>query len=86
MNKQIDTLIDMANRIGDFFESQPDREQALAGLAQHVQKFWEPRMRKAMLAFLEATPEGRTETAALTPFTLQALQQHKASLVPLPRV
>ena len=38
-------LIRMANQIGTFFESQPDRNEALEGLAQHLQRFWEPRMR-----------------------------------------
>jgi len=27
-------LIDMANRIGDFFDSMPDRDEALAGVAE----------------------------------------------------
>lgn len=40
------TLIRMANQIGTFFESQPDRNEALEGLALHLQRFWEPRMRQ----------------------------------------
>ena len=39
-------LIQMANRIGDFFAAMPDRAEALAGLADHLTKFWEPRMRR----------------------------------------
>ena len=46
-------LIDMANRIGDFFDSMPDREEALAGIADHIRRFWEPRMRRALLAELD---------------------------------
>jgi len=32
-------LIQMLNRIGDFFDAIPDREQAMAGIADHVKKF-----------------------------------------------
>jgi formate dehydrogenase subunit delta len=35
----------MANQIGEFFEAMPDRPEALAGIAQHINRFWEPRMR-----------------------------------------
>ena len=46
-------LIDMANRIGEFFDSMPDREEALTGIADHIRRFWEPRMRRALLATLD---------------------------------
>ncbi|MGA8651487.1 MAG: formate dehydrogenase subunit delta [Xanthobacteraceae bacterium] len=45
-------LVYMANQIGKFFASQgPDR--AVAGTAEHIKKFWDPRMRAAILAHLE---------------------------------
>ena len=46
-------LIKMVNQIGQFFESMPDREQAKADIATHIKKFWEPRMRKTILAALD---------------------------------
>ena len=46
-------LIDMANRIGEFFESMPDHEEALAGVADHIRRFWEPRMRRTLLGALD---------------------------------
>ena len=50
------------NRIGDLFEAMPDREQALHDIAEHVRKFWEPRMRRVMLAYLdEKGGEGLSE-------------------------
>jgi formate dehydrogenase subunit delta len=49
-----DNLIRMANQIGSFFESMPDREEAMHGIANHIQKFWDPRMRKAFLASVDA--------------------------------
>lgn len=38
-------LVHMANQIGEFFEAMPDRPEALAGIALHINRFWEPRMR-----------------------------------------
>jgi formate dehydrogenase subunit delta len=47
-------LVRMANQIGEFFDSMPDRPEALAGVAEHIKKFWEPRMRRALLAHVDA--------------------------------
>ena len=37
-------LVQMANDIADYFTSEPDRELAINGMAQHLKRFWEPRM------------------------------------------
>jgi formate dehydrogenase subunit delta len=48
-----DKLVYMANQIGKFFASQgPDK--AVAAIAEHLTKFWDPRMRDAIVAHLEA--------------------------------
>jgi formate dehydrogenase subunit delta len=49
-----DSLVRMANQIGLFFEAMPDRAEALQGIAEHIQKFWEPRMRREFLAHVDA--------------------------------
>lgn len=46
-------LVRMANQIGEFFDATPDRDEARAGVAEHIRKFWEPRMRRALLACLD---------------------------------
>jgi formate dehydrogenase subunit delta len=46
-------LIKMANQIGDFFATMPDQEQAAKDVAEHLNKFWEPRMRKNLLNQVE---------------------------------
>jgi formate dehydrogenase subunit delta len=52
-----DRLVYMANQIGKFFASQgPD--QAVAGTLDHLRKFWDPRMRAAILAHLALGGEG----------------------------
>lgn len=72
-------LIDMANRIGDFFDSMPDREEALAGVADHIRRFWEPRMRRAILAALDK-PEA--DGIAMSGIVREALVKYRESLTP----
>ena len=55
-----DRLVTMANQIGRFFS--PQREgDAVAAIADHLQKFWDPRMRTAIIAHLERGGEGLEE-------------------------
>ncbi len=50
-------LVYMANQIGKFFASQ-DRDKAPAAIAEHLKKFWDPRMRTAIVAHLQAGGAG----------------------------
>ena len=52
-----DRLVYMANQIGKFFESQRANE-VVPGIANHIKKFWDPRMRKAIFAYMDAGGEG----------------------------
>lgn len=61
-----DRLIYMANQIATFFETAAPAAAA-EGVARHINDFWEPRMRAALLAL---PPEGR---AALKPAVRAAL-------------
>jgi formate dehydrogenase subunit delta len=45
-------LIKMANDIGNFFRSEPVHKDAVAGIANHIAKFWTPRMRQKLSAYL----------------------------------
>jgi len=67
-------LIRMANQIGTFFESMPDREQALRDIAMHLKKFWDPRMRKAFLAQVEQAPPD----PAVSAIVRTAVVEHRA--------
>ena len=42
-------LVKMANEIAAFFDADPDRAVALAGIAGHLKRFWDPRMRRELL-------------------------------------
>ena len=54
----IGNLVSMANRIGEFFQSMPDQNEAKHDIAMHISKFWEPRMREALIKNLsEATTD-----------------------------
>jgi formate dehydrogenase subunit delta len=72
-------LIDMANRIGEFFESMPDHEEALAGIADHIRRFWEPRMRRVLLAALDRPDAGGLQMSAIV---REALLANRDKLTP----
>ncbi|QRX81127.1 formate dehydrogenase subunit delta [Glaciimonas sp. PAMC28666] len=50
-------LIKMANQIGAFFETMPNRPQAMTDFAGHIKRSWEPRMRSALLKYAEEQQE-----------------------------
>ncbi len=75
-------LVDMANRIGDFFDGFVDRDEAREGVANHIHKFWEPRMRRALLAWVADHPDGGDGTTALKPIVLDALSTYRERLTP----
>jgi formate dehydrogenase subunit delta len=67
----------MANQIGEFFSAYPDRDEALEGIANHIRKFWEPRMR---LKLFESIDQGLT--GELSELVAQSLALHRTSLQP----
>ncbi|MFB6462369.1 formate dehydrogenase subunit delta [Bradyrhizobium tunisiense] len=52
-----DRLIYMANQIGTFFRSQ-GHGKSVPGIAEHIRKFWDPRMKRAIFAHLDAGGAG----------------------------
>jgi formate dehydrogenase subunit delta len=64
-------LVMMANQIGRFYAPQKQVEPA-AAIATHIEKFWDPRMRAAIIAHLAAggadlDPPVRAAVARLKP-------------------
>jgi len=55
-------LVHMANQIADFFGSYP-HEQAVAGVADHLHKFWDPRMRKQIIEYVGSDGAGLRDIA-----------------------
>jgi formate dehydrogenase subunit delta len=62
----------MANQIGKFFKAQGD-DKAVAGISEHIKKFWDPRMRKAIYAHVDAGGKG------LDPLVHDAIKKLKAT-------
>lgn len=73
-DKSPDRLVYMANQIGTFFRSQGEAA-AVAGTAEHIKKFWDPRMRNAIFAHLDAGGEG------LEPPVRRAIEQLKGAAI-----
>jgi formate dehydrogenase subunit delta len=68
-----DKLVYMANQIGTFFKSQ-SKDHAPAAIAEHIMKFWDPRMRRAIITRIQTSEDG------LDPFVLQAIKSLKMPL------
>ena len=50
-HRSIDTLVKMANQIGQFFSVQRSRDQ-IADAADHLRRFWPPRMRARIVDYV----------------------------------
>jgi formate dehydrogenase subunit delta len=70
--KGADKLVYMANQIGKFFVSQ-DAAKAAEGVRLHIVKFWDPRMRSAIIAHLDQGGAG------LDPPARQAIEDLRAA-------
>jgi len=58
----LDRLIYMANQIEKFFQAN-GHDAAVAGIADHIAKFWDPRMRKQIIEYYHAGGSGLSELA-----------------------
>ena len=67
-----DKLVYMANQIGKFFAAQDrhDGTAAVEQIATHLRKFWDPRMRREIVAKLQAG-----EAAGLDPLPRRAVEK-----------
>ena len=76
---EVERLVKMANNIGSFFEAEPDQAKGIKGVADHLKSFWDPRMRRQILAYLDSD-----QGAGLNPIVLQALSKYRDDLSPQP--
>lgn len=58
----VERLVMMANQIGKFFAPQR-KTDPVAAVADHLEKFWDPRMRSLIVAHLEAGGAGLDSVA-----------------------
>jgi formate dehydrogenase subunit delta len=55
---RIERLITMANDIATYFTIEPDHNAAVAGVRDHLTRFWDPVMRREIKAYLVEDGEG----------------------------
>ncbi|WP_334127464.1 formate dehydrogenase subunit delta [Sneathiella sp.] len=63
-----DKMVTMANQIAAFFKTQPNTDQARS-VANHINDFWEPRMRTKLLQYIAEDGPG------LDPLILEAKEE-----------
>ena len=66
-------MVHKANQIAQFFESYPEAE-AVAGIEDHLRKFWEPRMRRQIAAY---AAEGGTGLRPLVTAAVQRMNERR---------
>jgi formate dehydrogenase subunit delta len=57
---QNEDMVRMANQMADFFKSYGE-EEAVAGIAEHINKFWEPRMRRDFFVLVDSGGAGLSD-------------------------
>lgn len=72
-----ENLVKMANDISNFFQADPDRNQAVLSMVDHLKKFWDPRMRRAIIAHLR---EGGVGLSDLARDAVRRLDEESASV------
>jgi formate dehydrogenase subunit delta len=72
---KIDALIKMANEISYFFEGEAGEAGAPALVANHLKRYWEPRMRKDMLSHYDTHGGEGLEPIALRAVALLAAER-----------
>jgi formate dehydrogenase subunit delta len=63
-------MVHKVNQIALYFSSY-DHEEAVAGVADHLQKFWEPRMRRQIIAYVN---DGGADLHELVPEAVALLK------------
>lgn len=66
---RIERLVAMANDIATYFTIEPDHAAAVAGVRDHLKRFWDPAMRRQIKAHLTEGGEG------LLPLAQEAVQE-----------
>jgi formate dehydrogenase subunit delta len=71
----IEQLVTMANDIAAFFHGATEKAHAAQGVATHLRRYWDPRMRKQIIAHQLADGAGLSELAQAGVQLLMSSQQ-----------
>jgi len=77
----IDDLIPMANRIAQFFATQPPAETQHTAVAEHLRLFWAPVMRQSLIDYVDELAND-SDTGGLHPLVLAAVRNDRVLLQP----
>ena len=74
----LERLVYMANQIGSFFATQ-GHDKEVAGVQDHIAKFWNSRMQKQVFAYLAGGGEGLTPNVKEAFEALERRQHQQAA-------
>jgi formate dehydrogenase subunit delta len=66
---QAEKLVRMANQIAANFDYGPDKSKAVAGVVDHIRRFWSPMMREEIIGY------GDDGAIKLTEISKQAVEE-----------
>jgi formate dehydrogenase subunit delta len=76
---KIENLVTMANQIGTFYASYPDQIEGRTEIANHLQRYWAPRMRAQLYSHIDLeSGEG------LDSIVVEAIMEHRREKAPPP--
>jgi len=67
-----DQIVKMANDIGHFYGAEAVREDAIAGIANHIRRYWAKRMRDKLVEHARHSDSGLDELALAAALRLAA--------------
>jgi formate dehydrogenase subunit delta len=70
MSNSVEHLIEMANDIGAYFISDKNHERARDGVRNHLERFWDPRMRRKLIEHWQ-----RADGEGLSPLVAEAVRE-----------
>ena len=73
---EVEKLARMANQIAINFDYGPDKDKVVAGIADHLSRFWSPSMRAELI---EAHRKGGVELSELAARAVAKLPQPKTT-------
>ena len=59
----VEQLTKMVNDISAFFEAESGREKAIDDVATHMRRFWDPRMRREIVAHFAKGGDGLSDVS-----------------------
>ncbi len=80
-----DHLVKMANDIGHFFRAEPQREDAIAGISNHIARYWTKRMREKIAAHMQHGGEGELDDLPREALRRLIAQQSTPTQPPAPQ-